>query len=104
MNEEYYSNVLGSGAANIATGLLFLLVWVVRNKCKHCKCKSHTKCCEIDIKDDEGDAEQPEERGEILSKHGTCRFSHEAQESLQKLFSGLDSRVFQKRTQVIQID
>ena len=102
MSEDYYSNILGSGAANVASALVFLLIWVVRNKCKHFKCNSHTSCCDIEIKDD--DAEQPEERHEIRSKHGTCRFSGETQESLQEMFACFNSRVLQKRETIIQID
>ena len=102
MSEDYYSNLLGSGAANMASALLFLLIWVVRNKCKHCRFHSHTSCCDIEIKDD--DEEQPKERHEIRSKHGTFRFSNSAKESLQKMFGSFDSRILQERTQVIQID
>ena len=105
MSEDYYSNLLGSGAANMASALLFLLIWIVRNKCKHCKCNSHTTCCDIEINDDDDeDDEQPKERHELRSKHGTFRFSSEAKESLQKMFASFDSRIFQERTEVVQIN
>ena len=99
-DDTYYSNLLGSGAANMATAFVFLLIWVVRNKCKHCKCASHTSCCDIEVKDDDDE----HERGELRSRHGTCRVSKEAQKSLQELFGSLDSRVFQKRETIVQID
>ena len=100
MSEDYYSNLVGSGAANMASALVFLLIWFIRTKCKHCKCNSHTICCDIEINDDE---EQPEERGEVQSKHGTFRFSGKVEESLQKLFGSFNKSIHQKCETIIQI-
>ena len=104
MNEDYYSNILGSGAANMGTALLFLLIWIVRNKCKHCKCNSHTSCCDIEINDEEEPEEESEEKGEFRSKQGTFRFSNKAKEGLQKMFESLNCSLYEKRKTVIQIN
>ena len=54
MSESIFAeNFTGSGAANIASAFVFLLVWFIKNKCNKSSCKSHTKCCDCRIKDDD---------------------------------------------------
>ena len=109
MSDPGYSNFVGSGAANVATGLLFLLGWLLKNKCRHCQCESRTFCCRINVNDDasesekdtEGDIEQG--HGEIRSRQGTCRFSRQIAESLQEMFAGKHIRVLKERKKIIQI-
>ena len=58
MEDEFWKQATGSGAANAATGILFFLLWVVRNKCKRSKCVGHSLCCDIEINDDESKPEE----------------------------------------------
>ena len=62
---EFLDQLSGSGAANGLTGLMFLLIWIIRNKCKHSKCIGHSFCCSIEINDDEEDLERGEGREDI---------------------------------------
>jgi len=70
MSDEFMNQMTGSMGANALTGAFLLIMWFLRNKCKHSKCSSHTKCCDLEINDEsEIDLERGEgrreERGDI---------------------------------------
>ena len=52
MDDEFVKQMTGSGAANLATAVVFFLIWVVKNKCKHSRCKGHSFCCDVEINDE----------------------------------------------------
>ena len=63
---EFLDQLSGSGAANGLSALAFLLIWIIRNKCKHSKCIGHSLCCSIEINDEStADLERGEGRAEI---------------------------------------
>ena len=71
MDGEFVKQFSGSGAANLASVVLFLVVWVIRNKCKHSRCKGHSICCDCEIKDsndEEGTEGDDIERGITVRK------------------------------------
>ena len=54
----FMSNLKGSAAANIVTGVFILCLWILKNKCKHSQCKMNNCCFTCSIKED--DEECPE--------------------------------------------
>jgi hypothetical protein len=65
---EFIDQLSGSASANGLTALVFLLIWIIRNKCKHSKCTGHSICCDIEISEDTINDESSEdpERGECI--------------------------------------
>ena len=61
-NGEFYKQLGGSGAANALTAVLFFLLWVVRNKCRHSECTGSSFCCTCKVKDDDSEDERDRER------------------------------------------
>ena len=61
MEDEFWKQASGSGAANAATMMLFFLIWLVRNKCRHSKCVGHSICCDIQINDDGSESQESSE-------------------------------------------
>ena len=43
----------GNIGANVITVVLFLTMYVVREKCKHVRCACHTTCSDCLVRDDE---------------------------------------------------
>ena len=41
-----------SAAGNIVTILLGLVVYLVRQKCRHCRSSCHTGCCDLQVSDE----------------------------------------------------
>ena len=87
MDDEFVKQLTGSGAANLATAVVFFLVWVVKNKCKHSRCKGHSFCCDVEI-NDESSTEGEQGRGQIE----IC-VREEASPKLQKLQRRVDKGV-----------
>ena len=54
----------GSGVANLLTIFALLVVWIVKNKCKHSQCESDTSCCKCKVKEDD-DSIREEAEGEM---------------------------------------
>ena len=50
---EFLNNIKGGVLANIATGIMFIILWVLKNKCKHSKCKVQNRCFTCSIKEDD---------------------------------------------------
>ena len=46
MDENFTSNI----GANLVTGIFFILMWILKNKCKHSSCDTHSCCwdCHVD--------------------------------------------------------
>jgi len=61
---EFMKQFAGSGAANVLTAVLFFGVWFVKNKCKHCKMKSHSYCCDLEVNDESEEPSRDLELGE----------------------------------------
>ena len=75
MSDDFMNQMTGSMGANGLTATLLLIMWFLRNKCKHSKCSSHTSCCDIEINDE---SEIDLERGE--GGHEARRDVHEEAE------------------------
>ena len=48
MDENFTSNI----GANLITGIFFILMWILKNKCKHSSCDTHSYCCDCHVDDD----------------------------------------------------
>ena len=76
MENAFGNNFQGSAVANLITGSVFLLLYIVKDRCSHSSCKGTSKCCRYnckDVNDDEGgDKECVLEEIKILvqSMHG----------------------------------
>ena len=74
---------------NLVTAVVFVVIWVVRNKCKHSKCKGHSFCCDCEIKDDDD-----ESRGQRDVEEGRkIRFRKTATIKMQELHRRVDKSV-----------
>ena len=51
MESEFVKQMTGSSAGNVLTAVVLFLLWTLREKCKHSRCKGHSVCCEIEIND-----------------------------------------------------
>ena len=92
MEDPFFENLKGSVSGNLVTGAFFVLFWVLKNKCRHCKCSSNTSLCACEI-NDESQGEIDLERGE-----NTCQI----EESVQELQSPNHKNVPSIYTPVIQ--
>ena len=88
---DFLDQLSGSGAANALTAFVFLLGWILRNKCKHSKCSGHSLCCDIEINDDESDIEGGE-------------FPRKVEEDLLFLHTPDHSSVSQEHKKTAQVD
>ena len=93
MDDEFWKQATGSGAANIATAMLFFLLWVVRNKCKHSKCVGHSLCCDIEINDDESKSEEEPEEDLERQTEKLNKLREEIKIQMQKLHHSIDKGV-----------
>ena len=82
MDDEFVKQLTGSGAANLATAVVFFLLWVVKNKCKHSRCKGHSFCCDVEI-NDESSTKGPEDI-EICVRENAPRQVQELQRRVDK--------------------
>ena len=64
-NNEFMKQLSGSGVANLLTIFALLVVWIVKNKCKHSQCESDTSCCKCKVKEDSDDSIREEVEGEM---------------------------------------
>ena len=84
-NEQFLTNVKGSATANFITGIFFVIIWILKNKCRHSKCKSHTKCFECSVKEDDDIDLERGQRGEKIKLQNTVKVPGQAKINLQKL-------------------
>ena len=57
MENAFGNNFQGSAVANLITGSIFLLLYIVKDRCSHSSCKGTSKCCRYkckDVDDDKG--------------------------------------------------
>ena len=72
-DDVFYQNLYGSGAANAASVVLFLIGWFLKNKCKHSRCGAKLACCFIEINDDSSEEEKcPEKREHVAQEVEIC--------------------------------
>ena len=99
--DVFLSNLKGSAAANILTAVFFLIFWVLKNKCRHSKCKSHTRFCDCSVKEDDEGFDL--ERGQI-ERQETLKFPHQAKGPMQKLHIRKHNGVLPEREKAIPTD
>ena len=97
---NFMQNFTGSGAANLVTGLFFLVFYIVKNKCNHSSCKGNTFCCECEIKDDESESEE----GDIERGEGKIEFRKKATIKMQKLQPRFNQGVLALRKKIVSTD
>ena len=104
-NEQqlFLANVKGSAAANFITGMFVLIVWILKNKCKHSTCSSHNCCFDCEVKED-NDIEEGGHSEQRIHRQETRKFPKKIKINMQKLHRGFDHGVFPKREKAIQID
>ena len=94
-DDEFMKQLKGTGAANALTFGLMLVFWILRNKCKHSRCKWNSLCCTVEVNDDDSEEERDLERGQ---------FSPKTQEKMFELFKSKYPGVFSQRPQVASTD
>ena len=100
---EFLSNLQGSAAANILTACFFLIFWVLKNKCKHSKCKSHTRFCDCSVKEDDEGFDL--ERGQrCLERKDTLKISDKVEGSMRKLHISKHHGILPKRSKTVPTD
>ncbi len=102
-NDEqlFLTNVKGSAAANFITGLFVLVLWILKNKCKHSKCRSHNCCFDCEVKEDDEDLERGQSR---FRRQETIKVPDKTEIRLQKLFRSKHHGIFQKHKKAIPTD
>ena len=116
MNEDsqFLDNFKGSAVANVVSAAGFLIIYIIREKCKHSKCECDLRCFRCKCKDDDSSRDEgSEERGEGSEKRGkegivdrqkTFRFPRQAQSEMQKLHIRVDKGVHAEHPSVIPTD
>lgn len=101
----FLTNVQGSAAANLMTGIFFLIIWVLKNKCKHSKCKSHTGCftCSVKEDDDESCLEKGQ-RGGGFRRQETLKIPGKVKIRLHQLHEIKHDGLLQERQTAIPTD
>ena len=93
MDEEFSKQLMGSGAANILTLVLGLIIWVVRSKCKHSRCTGNSFCCHIEINDNDESEDEDIERqakSEVCVREETEREMQELHKRKHRRLHGSD--------------
>ena len=106
-SQVFMSNLQGSGAANILTGVIFLVFWFLKNKCKHLQCKSHTSFCSCSVKeDDENDLEtgQSKQRRLEIKRQKSIKIPDKTKIHVRKLHKSKHHGVLPERSQAISTD
>jgi hypothetical protein len=109
-DSQFFDNFKGSALANVVSAALFLILYIVREKCKHSKCEFNTKCCRCKCKDDDdsGDEEScntRKEKGEgRFERQQTFQFPRKAKKEMQKLHVRIDQGLHEKYPPTIPSD
>ena len=45
MEDPFTPNFTSNVGANLVTGIFFLALWFLKNKCKHSRCDTTSACC-----------------------------------------------------------
>ena len=103
MNDsQFLDNFKGSTVANVVSAGVFLIFYIVREKCKHSKCEGNSFCCRFKCKDDEDRDEGGSEQGEDGQKN--FRFPRKAGKKMHKLHVRIDKSVHEEHPSVIPSD
>ena len=65
MEDSFINTFSASGASNIVSFVLFLVAYVIREKCRKSSCKSHTACCDCRIDKENSDVREDSSEIEI---------------------------------------
>ena len=107
MDEEsvFMSNLKGSAAANLLTGIMVITFWVIKNKCKHCTCKSHTYCFECTSKEDDDDPEWGQRRRpERQERQDTFKIPPKVKIRMRKMHESEHDGVLPQHTKTLPTD
>ena len=94
-NEEFFKSVSGGTVANMIFAMGFLVYRLCSTKCKHSKCKSHTKCFECSSQEDSYIIKDDDDEDEH-------KIRDEFNQNLSKLLGKLETRLSEKREKVIR--
>ena len=97
------SNLKGSAAANFITGFMIIVFWVIKNKCKHCTCKSHTYCFECTSKEDDYDPEEGQRRRRF-ERQDTRKFHKKTKIRLHELHKSEHDGVLPQHSKAVPTD
>ena len=100
-DDVFLSNLKGSTAANIITGIFVTILYILKNKCKHSQCKVNNRCFTCSIKED--DEEEDLERGQRWRRQRAENYS-EAEESMPKMHKSKHDGVLSKHKKAIPTD
>ena len=81
---ETMNQLKGGSLANLIFAVIFIAYRIFSAKCKHTKCKSHTKCCDFESREDSEENSKAENE--------LHREIEKLQESFTRISSGLRTR------------
>ena len=104
----FMENLKGGTAANMLTGCFFLIFWIVKNKCKHLECKSHTRFCTCKVREDD-ESEQDIERGQRgeqrqITRQRTFKFPGQVKINVRELQARKHLGILPKCEKVVPTD
>ena len=99
-SQVFMDNLKGSAAANVITGVFIIVFWVLKNKCKHCECRSHTRCFTCSVKEDD-DVETGQRRPE---RQETIKIPGKAKIRLREVHQSKHASVLPQYSQVVPTD
>ena len=92
-NNEFIKQVSGGTVANLIFAVLFVVYRMFTQKCKHTKCRSHTKCCDFESREDSEDSNKIDNNEQL----------HREIEELQKSFFRISKGIRTCRNSVIPL-
>jgi len=101
-DQVFMSNLKGGVVANFLTGFMIIVFWVIKNKCKHCTCKSHTYCFECSSKEDGFDLEEGPNRR--VERQDTRKIHEKTRIRLHKLYESEHARVLPQYPKAVPSD
>ena len=63
-DQVFMSNLKGSALANLMTGTLLIVFWLIKNRCQHSECVIENSCFRCKVNNDDDEEGQDVERGE----------------------------------------
>ena len=64
------ANFTSSIGANLVTGIFFVLMWVLKNKCKHSTCDTHSGCIDCHVDDEFSESKENDDEIPLEAKRG----------------------------------
>ena len=92
-SNEFLKQVSGGTVANLIFAVLFVVYRMFTQKCKHTKCRSHTKCCDFESREDSEDSNKIDNNDQL----------HREIEALQKSFFRISEGLRTRRKSIIPI-